>query len=185
MIIKIENFILTNYCVLKSLGACMKIKLAGLSDGEHNYDFENNAFEIGLGSDFNTSIFTNVTLQKNVRQYFLNIECHTTKISSCDRCLENFDLHIDCSFKMVYSYDDSFSIPDFDEVKFLKLHETEIDISDDVRQMILLNIPMKLLCSENCKGLCPRCGHNLNESDCNCDKESFNSIFNELKKLKF
>jgi uncharacterized protein len=166
-------------------GAAMKIKISGLGDGEHKYDFKCSASEIGLDSEFEKEVIVDVTLRKSIRQYYLDIECMTQKKSTCDRCLADFDLRIDCSFKLVYTYDQSFSLPDFDEIKFLNFHDTEFEIGEDVRQMIMLNIPLKLLCSEECKGLCLICGKNLNESECNCNRDNFNPKFDELKKLKF
>ena len=47
-------------------------------------------------------------------------------------------------------------------------NDEELDITDDLRAEILLELPTNILCSEDCKGLCPHCGINLNESTCNC-----------------
>lgn len=43
---------------------------------------------------------------------------------------------------------------------------TDLDVTDDVRQEILLSVPVKFLCREDCRGLCPRCGADLNERSC-------------------
>ena len=43
-----------------------------------------------------------------------------------------------------------------------------LDIDDDIREEILLNFPMKVLCKSDCKGLCPNCGANLNSEQCKC-----------------
>ncbi len=166
-------------------GAVMKIKISGLGDGEHRFNFESLASEIGLEADYGQNVIADLILRKSVGQYYLDINCQANKKSTCDRCLVDFNLDIKCSFKLVYTYDQSFSTTDSDEVKFLNFQDTEIEIGDDVRQMIMLNVPLKLLCSEGCKGLCVKCGKNLNESDCNCDKEQSNPKFDELKKLKF
>jgi len=163
----------------------MKIKLSGLGDGEHKYEFETSAESIGLDKEYEKDVYADVILRKSIRQYYLDISCRTKKRSTCDRCLCDFDMKLDCSFKLVYTYDQSFSDPDYDDAIFLNFHDTEIEIDDDVRQMIMLNIPMKSLCSEDCKGLCPRCGNNLNVSECSCEKDDFNPKFDELKKLKF
>ncbi len=163
----------------------MKIKISGLGDGEHRYDFETCSAEIGLDAEYEQPILVEVMLRKSTRQYYLDIGCKTKKKSICDRCLIEFDLIIDCSFKLIYSYDQSFSNPEYDEMKFLNFHDTEIVIDEDVREMIMVSVPIKLLCSEECKGLCTKCGKNLNSSDCGCDREINNSKFDELKKLKF
>jgi len=43
-----------------------------------------------------------------------------------------------------------------------------LDVSEDIRAEILLEFPMNLLCSDECRGLCPECGQNLNEKSCSC-----------------
>lgn len=43
-----------------------------------------------------------------------------------------------------------------------------VDLTEDIREDILIVFPQSHLCSEDCRGLCPRCGHNLNEGDCGC-----------------
>lgn len=58
-----------------------------------------------------------------------------------------------------------------------------IDLTDDVRQAVLLEIPSRSLCRPDCKGLCPRCGKNLNEGPCGC-KPAPAAPFDSLKRLK-
>lgn len=49
--------------------------------------------------------------------------------------------------------------------------EDELDITEDVRAEMLVELPMNLLCSEECRGLCPHCGANLNRGGCDCGDE--------------
>ncbi len=48
----------------------------------------------------------------------------------------------------------------------------ELDVTEDVRSELLLELPMNLLCSPDCKGLCPSCGADLNKTDCGCDPDA-------------
>ena len=50
--------------------------------------------------------------------------------------------------------------------------------------MQVLAVPMKNLCSEDCKGLCPKCGKNLNEGLCNCNEENIDPRWETIQKLK-
>jgi uncharacterized protein len=59
-----------------------------------------------------------------------------------------------------------------------------IDLHDDVRQTVLLSIPLKVLCSEDCKGLCPHCGANWNLGSCNCEENAVDPRWEQLAKLK-
>jgi uncharacterized protein len=65
-------------------------------------------------------------------------------------------------------------------------NKNEIDLTDDIREDILIRFPVNLKCSENCKGLCTECGQNLNEDECSCSENSEDeNLWNELDKLKF
>ena len=59
-----------------------------------------------------------------------------------------------------------------------------IDIDLLVVEQIFLALPVKILCSDNCRGLCPRCGTNLNEEPCSCDKDTGKSPFAALEAIK-
>jgi len=66
------------------------------------------------------------------------------------------------------------------------IRNRELDLDELVSEELLLNLPSKVVCNENCKGLCGTCGINLNYGKCNCDKaikNNANNPFNELKKL--
>ncbi len=67
---------------------------------------------------------------------------------------------------------------------FDKSDDQELDISEDVREDIVLELPMNPLCDDDCRGLCLKCGVNLNEKDCGCDRSGEGSLaWSELDKL--
>lgn len=68
----------------------------------------------------------------------------------CGRCLERSEHSYGGEFQMDYSVKD----------------RMDLDVTDDIRQEILLSVPVRVLCQENCRGLCPQCGTNLNERSC-------------------
>ena len=71
-----------------------------------------------------------------------------------------------------------------DDLKASFFSGEEVDLSGLIREQIILATPLKPLCREQCKGLCPQCGANLNEGDCGCEKETRPSAFDVLKNLK-
>jgi uncharacterized protein len=73
---------------------------------------------------------------------------------SCSRCVEDFETPLLADFEMSVS-----------------LTETFVDVSEELRQALVLSLPVKPLCQSECRGLCPRCGKNLNVSSCQCLKE--------------
>ena len=87
----------------------------------------------------------------------------------CDRCAEPFtrDVSIPLDVVLVTEFADD---GNEDERVFL-LNGDCADLEEIVRTVFVLNMDIKLLCSEDCKGLCCRCGKNLNDGPCGCQKE--------------
>ncbi len=155
-----------------SKGDELKIRISGLSNGLHEYHFSTVPAELGLGNNFTHPVEVDIVVDKTPRQVYLTSDITTSAVFTCDRCIENFDgpLHAKCS--MFYIFDDlekgKFQE---DEVRVIAPDTVHIDISDDIRQMILLSIPLKLLCKEDCKGLCSKCGINRNNEQCDCRED--------------
>lgn len=92
---------------------------------------------------------------------------------NCGRCLEPFDVAVDAPFDLQYMSADlnqgggEREVAD-DDLSTAYFHDNAIDLEDLMREQFLLALPMKPLCSDACKGLCPQCGANLNTNPCNC-----------------
>ena len=67
---------------------------------------------------------------------------------------------------------------------YLHPETDKIDLAKDIRDYAILAVPMKKLCSEDCKGLCPKCGKNLNDGTCDCHEEKMDPRWEPLQKLK-
>ena len=100
----------------------------------------------------------------------------------CDRCCENFDYDIEQNFELIYTSEET--VDKDDHIMYLPPQDVEIDLKPYVQDTILLNIPFKKICSEDCKGLCAGCGANLNESKCTCSKDKIDPRWESLKELK-
>jgi len=106
----------------------------------------------------------------------------------CDRCLKEMDLPLefDMEEKMVYVLDTKrFGSLPLDEVEeeYIIFKKDDIDFAYLLQENILTNLPSKVLCDEDCKGLCPKCGKNLNEGNCNCQTKKIDPRFAILAKL--
>jgi len=99
---------------------------------------------------------------------------------TCDRCASPFDRKIDLPINVVLVTEMA-NEENEDEWVF-PLEGDSADLDDIVRTVFVLNLDSKLLCKEDCKGLCHRCGKNLNEGPCNCQKE-LDPRFAALKQL--
>lgn len=92
--------------------------------------------------------------------------------TKCDRCL--CDVHKEEISHLVKQYD----------IKEIASSDKEgIDLEDTVLEKILLNMPSKVLCKDDCLGLCPDCGINLNKDSCKCSEEKINPKFAALEQL--
>jgi uncharacterized protein len=105
----------------------------------------------------------------------------------CDRCLAPVTVPIEQSFDLLY-------IPPLQSGEEKELAEKDLSIGfyqgdvinadDVVREQIELALPMARLCSERCRGLCPQCGANLNESQCACTPPQVDQRWAALEELR-
>ena len=89
---------------------------------------------------------------------------------TCSRCLMKFKTDLSVAIQVFYTWDRSL-VKNNDEselIKYMPEEQKEINLSEVLRESIILSLPMKPLCSENCRGLCAGCGKNLNIDSCNC-----------------
>ena len=100
--------------------------------------------------------------------------------SVCDRCAADFtrDVEIPINVVLVTELADE----DNEDEWVFPLEGDSADLDDIVRTVFVLNLDSKLLCKEDCKGMCHRCGKNLNDGPCNCQKE-LDPRFAALKQL--
>ena len=107
-------------------------------------------------------------------------EISTTIHGTCDRCAADFDRDVNIPIDVVLVTEMA-NEENEDEWVF-PLEGDSADLYDIVRTVFVLNLDSKLLCKEDCKGLCHRCGKNLNDGPCNCQKE-LDPRFAALKQL--
>ena len=112
---------------------------------------------------------------------------------SCSRCLKEFDQPLTSSFAITYTKE----LPDTtdalneeaielraEEIGLLYFRGEEIDLRDGIQEQVVMAFPLQPLCAETCKGLCPRCGADLNRGNCGCENEPTSNKFSALKNLK-
>lgn len=95
----------------------------------------------------------------------------------CSRCLTQYPENLEISFEEEFvegTGEEDLDEPDDEETgRTVSFYQgDELDLADPLRENILLALPMKPLCSPDCKGLCPSCGSNLNEGPCQCGGET-------------
>ena len=98
----------------------------------------------------------------------------------CDRCAAEFDRDMELPIDAVLVTE--LANEENEDEWVFTLEGDSADLDDIVRTVFVLNMDSKLLCSDDCQGLCCRCGKNLNEGPCNCQKEC-DPRFAALKQL--
>ena len=164
----------------------MEIKLRGLDQGEHNYSVsepaEIYALEPGKFPEF---FHSDITVDVQSGNYYIAILTRTNVKFVCDRCMDDFMSPYTVEVRIIYTEDPTLDPEQQQEnLYFLPAGKDMADLSEDVRQSVLVNLPMKTVCKETCRGLCDNCGTNLNEKQCNCIRVDTDNQWDALKKLQ-
>lgn len=128
-------------------------------------------------------------LHKDKDKFHLVGRVTTTLELPCSRCLEPFTLPVDSSFDLRYQPlaegagggERELGDDDMDAAYY---ENDEIDLGQLMQEQFLLALPMKPLCSDDCKGLCPTCGTNWNKATCDCTTRWDDPRLAALKALK-
>jgi len=99
----------------------------------------------------------------------------------CDRCLEPVDMDFSFDFDEIFSENREKS--GGEKESFIINGRDNIDLDALVKESVVSVIPMKVVCRDECKGLCPLCGKNLNFEVCECDNSYINPKFESLRSL--
>ena len=101
----------------------------------------------------------------------------------CARCLDTMDLILEPEVNLIL-------LPEYlphekdEDIDFETYKGDEIDLGGFLRELIAMSLPIKVLCVEECKGLCPNCGVNLNLEECSCKDNWVDPRFAVLRNLK-
>ena len=107
----------------------------------------------------------------------------------CSRCLESFRMPVNAEFDLRYhpatemSQEEEREVEE-DDLETSYYRDDQIDLNELLREQFYLALPMKPLCQEGCRGLCPQCGTNLNTGACTCTVETVDPRLAVLKTLK-
>ncbi len=106
----------------------------------------------------------------------------------CARCVEPVALSLSGDFDLIFRPEEADANPGEhaitpDETEIGYYEESGLSLEDVVREQVLLSLPGRTLCKEDCKGLCPRCGQNLNLATCSCGDAPADPRWNALAGL--
>jgi len=155
-------------------------------DGDWYRDY----LQKGGGIDFRIHpARTVVTIHKILDTVTLEISVETALDLDCGRCLEPFTLPVQSDFRhtMVPAHDEEedqkADLAD-EDISFGYYQDDLIDLDALIYEQIMLQVPIKPLCAEACRGLCAQCGANLNAAPCECRPAAVDSRLEALKTFK-
>jgi len=157
----------------------MKILIKSITEGLMNYTGEVVCESIDNNGDnikFENNIKFNGTLKKGVDFVEISGKISATFVTNCHACGE--EAKSDIEFEIFETYRRESADSEYELVG------DEVDFDEMILENVRLNLPVKILCKEDCKGVCLICGKNLNREKCDCLKEEKKeSPFDVLNKL--
>jgi uncharacterized protein len=121
-------------------------------------------------------------------ELFFRGELTAATVASCARCAEDFIAPSGRSFRYVLAPrsigDESKGDLRVEDLEFSLYEGDEVNLTPLIREQMLLALPTRPLCREDCRGLCPRCGANLNDGDCGCVLENADARLSVLRSIK-
>jgi uncharacterized protein len=164
----------------------MKIVVSDITEEGLNLDME---VAVTSGPPLLLSpVMTKLRVEKAGSEVFVRGGVRAGVELQCSRCLRKFSKDIAADVNVVYHPIEELKGEEKHEIKQDELdmgfyEGDELDVEELVTEQIILAVPMKPLCSESCKGLCPRCGADLNMGSCACAGKEPDPRFAVLKNI--
>lgn len=136
------------------------------------------------------SLAMKLTIQHSDQEYFCSGEIKAESMLECCRCINTYSESLSGRTDFIIKsrdsemFDSDESIIDDELYVYFKGTGLRVEIGEPVRQAIILALPMHPMCSDNCKGLCTKCGKNLNSGSCGCRIEKIDSRWEGLNSLR-
>ena len=151
----------------------LKIELAGLPQGMTPRHHEAEPRDLGLvPEEWAGQLAADVTLERSGDNISVRGTLQGSAVLECVRCLRTFELPLRVPFEVFAERSGTGSRREEEELErddYMTFHDgRELDLSQEAHDAIVLELPIAPHCREDCKGLCPRCGADLNDGPCGC-----------------
>lgn len=142
------------------------------------------SFEFLLKDETQTRSFpkpvkADVLIRNRAGLVTLDADVEVQVVFDCDRCTMNTSKVLTYHFEHILVIELSEESSD----EYIEASDYNLEVEELIRDDIFLELPQKLLCKQDCKGLCQRCGKNLNDGECGCDKNEPDPRLAALKAL--
>ncbi len=170
----------------------MKIRVSDIGEvGLHLKTFRKPGWLINIpelsSSEVDTHLSSNINFDLQITKVLKEISVQGNIWfaieSPCARCLNAVDLIISPDVKLILS-PEYITHEDDEDIDYETYRGDEFDLGGYLRELVAMSLPIKILCDDECKGLCPTCGVNLNLDECSCKDNWGDPRFTVLKNLK-
>ncbi|MDD5774149.1 MAG: DUF177 domain-containing protein [bacterium] len=168
----------------------MKIKINDIPEEGLDLEFSENLAELNVEHEQLEKlkeVTANIHIQKEDFGFFAFGEINVDWDLICNRCLIPFPQTAKIEFSREYRLieeDIADEKIEEDILSAVLIKNEEIDLENEIKEDLLLAIPIKILCKAECKGICPNCGQNLNVKKCSCVQEETDIRWEALKEIK-
>jgi uncharacterized protein len=170
----------------------MRIELENLEGGKGDFAHVYNPDELNP-VDEGVKLTAPATVNGRIRlagnEVFVNGHVDTRTQVECDRCLKTIELPVNADFELEYITGNEYESSEVAELTEAEMSVSvfdghALDVDEIVKEQILLAVPTRMLCREDCKGICPECGTDRNTGECNCETKEIDPRWAALKNLK-
>jgi uncharacterized protein len=170
----------------------IRIELDSIPEGSSHLDLLEEASDLEIAGDSGITSFESplrlaLHAMRSASEIVLRGTAGVDVVFECARCLERYKTRLEAGLNILCLFGEAAG----EEVDGCREGVIEIpsntrfiDISGEVRSELMVHLPVKPLCDKACKGLCPMCGANLNQTTCSCRSRGHDSRWDALKKLK-
>ena len=168
----------------------INLDIGRVPEGHSHFDIEADAAGLETSLEdgrLESRVSLRLDLDRRGGDIFIKGTVEARAVLGCSRCLKEYSLELEAPLELwciVGGEPDAEGEEDRENVMRVSAGAKFADLAGPVRTELLVLLPLKPLCDQDCKGLCPRCGIDLNASSCSCAPEGHDSRWDALNKIK-
>jgi len=168
------------------------LTLDEFDEGVNRLDFEVAAEQLGLeGGDirFSAPVAVTLTVGRAMHMYTIAGRVHTSLVGECCRCLLPATADLEAKIRFLLQRKEASDVEvealeEQDDVDIVDPGTKEIDLVERLHDVVVLELPIRLYCKSDCKGLCPQCGQDFNAGTCACADDVVDPRWEALAQLR-